>query len=71
MQVKTDFRKVAKKMEPEKHVSAHTQFSSYANNEGVFGDPDLMSMTEDVHENQIPTYQFWNQEGVTYNFRDA
>ncbi|CAL8465879.1 g5415 [Coccomyxa elongata] len=61
-EVKTDFRKVAKKMMPDTYVTAHTQFYSYTNNEGVFGDPDLMSMTEDGHNNQIPTYQFWNQE---------
>ena len=46
-------------------VVAHTQFSSYSNNEGIFGDPVLMTMTEDGHKNQIPTYQFWNQEGET------
>lgn len=63
LQVKTDFRKAVKKMMPDDHVSAHTQFSSYTNNEGVFGDPELMSMTKDGHKNQIPTYQFWNQEG--------
>ena len=65
LQVKTDFRKVLKKMMPDEHVSAHTHFSSYINNEGVFGDPELMTLTEDGHKNQIPTYQFWNQEGKT------
>ena len=59
-----DFRKVVKKMFPgDEFVVAHTQLSSYSNNEGVFGDPVLMTMTEDGHKNQIPTYQFWNQEG--------
>ena len=33
------------------------------NGEGIFGDPVLMAMTEDGNEHQIPTYQFWDQEG--------
>jgi hypothetical protein len=45
-----------KKMMPDMYVTAHTQFSSYTNNDGVFGDPDLMSVTENGHNNQIPTY---------------
>jgi len=65
LQVKTDFRVVLKKMIPDEHVAAHTEYSSYTNNEGVFGDPELMSLTEDGHKYQIPTYQFWNQEGET------
>ena len=63
--VKTVFRNAVKKMMPKDHVSAHTQFSSYTNNEGIFGDPEMMSMTEDGHKNQIPTYQLWSQEGKT------
>ena len=62
-QVLNDFRKVLKEMMPDKHVAARTEFSAYLNSEGLFGDPDVMAMTEDGHAHQIPTYQFWYQEG--------
>ena len=54
-----------KKMVPGSHMKAHTQFSNHTSNDGVFGDLKLMTMTADGHENQIPTYQFWNQQGGT------
>jgi hypothetical protein len=65
LQVKTDFRNVLKKMNPDEHITARTEYSSYTNTEGIFSDPELMTMTEDGHKHQIPTYQFWNQEGET------
>ena len=65
LQVKTDFRKVVRKMVSEDdYVTALTELSSYGNSEGIFGDPVVMTMTEDGHKNQIPTYQFWSQEGA-------
>ena len=61
--MKTDLRKVFKKMLGNDHVQGHTDYSAYANSEGVFGDAEIMQMTEDGNKHQIPTYQFWNQEG--------
>ena len=52
-------------MDPDEQMAARTQYTRYINSEGVFGDPELSTMTEDGHKNQIPTYQFWNQEGET------
>ena len=58
-------------MMPDDHVAAHAELSSYINREGLFGDPDIMSMTEDGHKYQVPTYQFWNQEGENHNLTAA
>ena len=58
-------------MMPDDHVAAHAELSSYTNREGIFGDSDVMSVTEDGHKYQIPTYQFWNQEGKNPSLADA
>ena len=52
-----------KKMFPSDQLKAHSQLTNYKNKEGVFGDDVLMGMTEDGNPHQVPTYQFWDQEG--------
>ena len=47
----------------DKHVGALTEYSCYTNSEGFFGDDTPMVMIEDGSKYQIPTYQFWHQEG--------
>lgn len=42
-------------------LSQHTKFT---NKEGIFGDSDIMSLTQDDSEHAIPTYQFWSEHGM-------
>ena len=63
LQVKADLKKVIRKMFPESQLSAHSQLTSYKNKEGIFGDDVLMGLTEEGNPHQVPTYQFWDQEG--------
>ena len=65
VQVKADLKKVMRKMFPDEQLSAHSQLSNYKSKEGIFGDEILMGMMEDGNPHQIPTYQFWDQEGET------
>ncbi|DBB04928.1 TPA: hypothetical protein ACH3X3_15287 [Trebouxia sp. C0006] len=41
-------------------LSQHTKFT---NKEGIYGDADIMSLTQDDSEHAIPTYQFWSEHG--------
>ena len=63
LQVKADLKRVMKKMFPDDQLTAHSQLTNYRNKEGIFGDNVLMGMTEDGNPHQVPTYQFWDQEG--------
>ncbi len=42
-------------------LSQHTKFT---NKEGIYGDADIMSLTQDDSEHAIPTYQFWSEHGM-------
>lgn len=54
-----------KKISPEKHMLARAEETAYRNGEGHFADDDLWCMTEDGHEYEVPTWQFWRSEGAS------
>ena len=61
MQVKD----VLKRMVPGEHVAAaHSEYCSYVNSEGVWGDPAENILAEAGHPWRIPTYQFWHLQGA-------
>ena len=63
-QVRKDFREAMKRMLPKSdYVAVMSQHTKFTNKEGIFGDPDIMSLTRDDSEHAIPTYQFWMEHG--------
>lgn len=63
-QVRKDFREAMKRMLPRsEYVAALSQHTKFTNKEGIFGDPEIMSLTRDDSEHAIPTYQFWMEHG--------
>lgn len=64
LQVKADYRKALKKMlSSTEYTKALSEITKFSNKEGVFGDPDIMSLTDENHPDHIPTYQFWAEYG--------
>lgn len=64
LQMQTGFRKALKKISPEKHMRARVEEIAYRHGERHFADDDLWCMTEDGHECEVPTWQFWHSEGA-------
>ncbi|KAL3136716.1 hypothetical protein ABBQ38_15545 [Trebouxia sp. C0009 RCD-2024] len=63
-EVKADYRKALKKMlSSTEYTKALSEITKFSNKEGVFGDPDIMSLTDENHPDHIPTYQFWAEYG--------
>lgn len=54
-----------KKMLPNstEYSQALSEITRFTNKEGVFGDPDIMGLTDDNNPHHIPTYQFWAEYG--------
>ncbi|KAL3160534.1 hypothetical protein ABBQ32_14131 [Trebouxia sp. C0010 RCD-2024] len=64
-EVRTDFRETMKKLLPNSKdfKTAMAEYTKYSNREGVFGDPDIMSLTQEDSEHTVPTYQWWHDHG--------
>ncbi|KAL0050494.1 hypothetical protein WJX82_000786 [Trebouxia sp. C0006] len=64
-EVRKDFRDTMKRMFPnsEDYKAVLSQHTKFTNKEGIYGDADIMSLTQDDSEHAIPTYQFWSEHG--------
>ena len=63
MQVRKGFRDVLSRLLPQdKVVKAMTEYSVYANSEGVFGDQNVMALAGQG-ENCMDIYQWWLEQG--------
>ena len=45
------------------YQAALAQYCKYSNKEGLFGDADIMSLTQNDSDNIMPTYKFWADYG--------
>jgi len=65
VQVRKDFRDGVKRMveTADEYKAVLSQHTKFTNKEGIFGDEDIMSLTQDDSEHAIPTYQFWAEHG--------
>ena len=50
---------------------AISEYTKFSNREGIFGDPDIMSLTKEDSAHMIPAYQFWADHGKTKHLRVA
>ena len=51
-------------------MAARAELSIYQNQEQKFADPDVWKLTDEGSESQMPTWQFWKQEGkIPYHFK--
>lgn len=66
-QVRTDFRETMKRLLPNSKdfKTVMAEYTKYSNREGVFGDPDIMSLTQEDSKHVVPTYQWWHDQGKT------
>lgn len=45
------------------YIAVLSQHTKFTNKEGIFGNADIMMLTQPSSEHMIPTYQFWHEHG--------
>ncbi|KAA6425523.1 MAG: hypothetical protein FRX49_04420 [Trebouxia sp. A1-2] len=63
--VRKDFRDGVRRMveTSDEYKAVLSQHAKFTNKEGIYGDEDIMSLTQDDSEHSILTYQFWAEYG--------
>ncbi|DBA79998.1 TPA: hypothetical protein ACH3X1_008201 [Trebouxia sp. C0004] len=65
IRVRKDFRDGARRMveTSDEYKAVLSQHTKFTNKEGIYGDEDIMSLTQEDSEHSIPTNQFWAGHG--------
>lgn len=62
--MRRDFREALRRLvPPSEYIAVLSQHTKFTNKEGIFGDADIMTLTQPGSEHMIPTYQFWHEHG--------